>query len=151
MDNKRLFVGNLKWETTEETLMEVFGQFGKVEEASIVMDRNTGRPRGFAFVTMSTEEEADAAVEGMNNQELDGRRLIVNKARPREEGGRRDDRGGFRRDDRGGFNRGGDRGGFRRDDRGDRDSRPQLEVVEGGMADNSASEQMDPADMEEAA
>ena len=110
MDNKKLFVGNLKWETTEETLRESFSQYGTVEEASIVMDRpmddRPPRPRGFAFVTMSTEEEANAAVQGLNDQDIDGRKLIVNHARPKEPsaGGHRD-RGGY-----GGGNRGGYRG-----------------------------------------
>ena len=112
MDNKKLFVGNLQWETTEDILREVFGEFGTVEEATIVMDRpmddRPARPRGFAFVTMSTEAEANAAIEGVNNREVDGRKLIVNHARPKEQSDRRPS---------GGFNRGGN-GGFQ--DRGSR-------------------------------
>lgn len=113
MDTKKLFVGNLKWETTEATLAEAFGQYGTVEEVSIVMDRpmddRPPRPRGFAFVVMSTPEEATAAVNGLNDQDIDGRKLIVNHARPKEQsaGGNRD-RGGF-----GGGNAGGSRGGYR--------------------------------------
>lgn len=108
MDNKKLFVGNLKWETTEAILAEAFAQYGEVEEVSIVMDRpmddRPPRPRGFAFVTMKTEEGANAAISGLNDQELDGRKLIVNHARPKEQssGGNRD-RGGFGGGDRGGY------------------------------------------------
>ena len=93
MSNK-LFVGNISFNTTENDLQDTFGAHGTVTEATLMMDRSTGRPRGFGFVTMSTNEEAQKAVEAMNGTSLDGRALTVNIARPREErsgggGGRR--------------------------------------------------------------
>jgi RNA recognition motif-containing protein len=93
MSNK-LFVGNLSFNTTENDLQDAFSAHGTVTEANLMMDRSTGRPRGFGFVTMSTTEEAQRAVEAMNGTSLDGRALTVNIARPREErsgggGGRR--------------------------------------------------------------
>lgn len=81
----RLFVGNLSFRTTENELQDAFAAFGTVLEANLMLDRATGRPRGFAFVTMSTAEEAQKAVEAMNGKELGGRVLTVNIARPREE------------------------------------------------------------------
>lgn len=84
MSNK-LFVGNLSFNTTENDLQDAFGAHGTVTEANLMMDRSTGRPRGFGFVTMSTTEEAQKAVEAMNGTTLDGRALTVNIARPREE------------------------------------------------------------------
>ena len=83
--NNKLFVGNLSFNTTENDLQDAFAAFGTVTEANLMMDRSTGRPRGFGFVTMSTPEEATKAVEGMNGKSLDGRALTVNIARPREE------------------------------------------------------------------
>jgi len=80
-----LFVGNLSFKTTENDLQDTFAEFGTVTEANLMMDRSTGRPRGFGFVTMSTPEEAAKAVEGMNGKSIDGRALTVNLARPREE------------------------------------------------------------------
>jgi len=100
----KLFVGNLSFSITENDLQDAFAVHGTVLEANLMMDRATGRPRGFAFVTMSTPEEAQKAIEAMNGKELAGRALTVNIARPREErpagggGGRRDFRGGGRRD-----------------------------------------------------
>jgi RNA recognition motif-containing protein len=100
MSNK-LFVGNLSFNTTENDLHDAFAAHGTVVEANLMMDRATGRPRGFAFVTMSTPEEAQKAIEALNGKQLDGRALTVNIARPREErpgggggGGRREYRGG---------------------------------------------------------
>jgi RNA recognition motif-containing protein len=84
MKNK-LFVGNLSYNTTENDLQDAFSAHGTVMEANLMMDRATGRPRGFGFVTMSSDEEAQKAVEAMNGQSLDGRPLTVNIARPREE------------------------------------------------------------------
>jgi cold-inducible RNA-binding protein len=81
----KLFVGNLSFNTTENDLQDAFAQFGNVSEVNIMMDRMTNRPRGFAFITMSTPEEAKSAIEGMNGKELDGRALTVNEARPRED------------------------------------------------------------------
>jgi RNA recognition motif-containing protein len=99
MSNK-LFVGNLSFNTTENDLNDAFAAFGTVTEANLMMDRTTNRPRGFGFVTMSSPEEAQKAIEGLNGKEMDGRALTVNVARPREErsggggGGRREYGGG---------------------------------------------------------
>jgi len=99
MSNK-LFVGNLSFNTTENDLQDAFAAFGSVTETNLMMDRMTNRPRGFAFVTMSSAEEAQKAIEGMNGKDMDGRALTVNVARPREErpagggGGRREFGGG---------------------------------------------------------
>ena len=84
MSNK-LFVGNLSFNTTENDLQDAFAAFGTVTEANLMMDRMTNRPRGFGFVTMSTPEEAQKAIDALNGKELDGRALTVNIARPREE------------------------------------------------------------------
>jgi cold-inducible RNA-binding protein len=86
----KLFVGNLSFNTTENDLQDAFAAHGNVVEANLMTDRTTGRPRGFGFVTMSTPEEAQKAIEAMNGATLDGRALTVNEARPREErpGGR---------------------------------------------------------------
>ena len=98
MSNK-LFVGNLSFNTTENDLQDAFAAHGTVVEANLMMDRMSGRPRGFAFVTMSTPEEAQKAIEALHGQPLDGRNLTVNVARPREErpagGGDGGRRGGF--------------------------------------------------------
>jgi RNA recognition motif-containing protein len=85
MSNNKLFVGNLSFNTTENELQDAFAAHGTVMEANLMMDRATGRPRGFGFVTMSTPEEAAKAVEAMNGKSIDGRALTVNIARPREE------------------------------------------------------------------
>jgi RNA recognition motif-containing protein len=92
----KLFVGNLSWDVSESALQEAFSQHGPVSEVKVVMDRDTGKPRGFAFVTMGTKEAADAAIKAMNGAELQGRALTVNEARAREErpGGGRGGRGG---------------------------------------------------------
>lgn len=84
MSNK-LFVGNLSFQTTENDLQDAFSLHGVVVETVIMLDRATGRPRGFGFITMGTPEEAQKAIEAMNGVELDGRSLTVNLARPREE------------------------------------------------------------------
>src|ERR1700739_3152573 len=93
MSNK-LFVGNLSFDLTENDLQDAFAAYGTVTEASLMMDRMTNRPRGFGFVTMSTPEEAQKAIAGLNGRELGGRALTVNVARPREEGGGGRPRGG---------------------------------------------------------
>jgi RNA recognition motif-containing protein len=98
MSNSKLYVGNLSFKTTEDELRAHFGQFGTVTDVYVAMDKMTGRPRGFAFVTMSTPEEAKVAAEKVNGVELGGRQLTVNEARPKE------DRPG------GGFGGGGGRG-----------------------------------------
>ena len=99
----KLYVGNLAFQTTSQELQELFAQAGTVESASVVEDRETGRSRGFAFVEMSTNEEATAAIDQFNGKELGGRALKVNEAKPRE------NRGGGGRGFGGG---GGNRGGF---------------------------------------
>ena len=123
MGNSKLYVGNLSFKTTEDELRAAFGQFGTVTDLYVAMDKMTGRPRGFAFITMGTEEEAKAATEKMNGTDLGGRQLTVNEARPKEErpgggfgGGGRGFGGGGGGGGRGGF--GGGRGGDR--DRGER-------------------------------
>jgi RNA recognition motif-containing protein len=119
--NNKLFVGNLSFNTTENALQDAFAAHGTVVEANLMMDRMTGRPRGFGFVTMSTAEEAERAISALNGAQIDGRALTVNIARPREDrppggggGGRGGDRGP-RRDFRGGGSGGG--GGGRGGDR----------------------------------
>jgi RNA recognition motif-containing protein len=92
----KLFVGNLSFDTTENDLQDAFAAHGTVEETNLMMDRDTGRPRGFAFVTMSSPEEAQKAIDALNGKDLDGRALTVNIARPREErSGGGGGRGGF--------------------------------------------------------
>ena len=83
--NTKLFVGNLSFNLTENDLQEAFAAHGNVVEANLMLDRATGRSRGFAFVTMGSEEEAQKAIEAMNGASLDGRNLTVNLARPRED------------------------------------------------------------------
>lgn len=109
MSNK-LFVGNLSFQTTENDLQDAFAAYGSVTETNLMMDRMTNRPRGFGFVTMSTPEEAQAAIDGLNGRDLGGRAITVNVARPREErpaggGGRREFGGGNRGGGGGGRNR----------------------------------------------
>jgi RNA recognition motif-containing protein len=105
MSNK-LFVGNLSFDITENDLQDAFAAYGTVTETNLMMDRMTNRPRGFGFVTMSTAEEAQNAIAGLNGRDLSGRAITVNVARPREErpaGGRREfggSRGGSRGGDR---------------------------------------------------
>jgi len=81
----KLFIGSLAWATTDEGLRAAFEQFGTVEDAVVITDRMSGRSKGFGFVTMATAEEAQAAMDGMNEQDLDGRKIMVNEARPKEE------------------------------------------------------------------
>ncbi|HWX21661.1 MAG TPA: RNA-binding protein [Candidatus Binatia bacterium] len=83
--NTKLFVGNVSFETTENDLQDAFAAHGTVVEANLLMDRSTGRPRGFGFVTMSSAEEAQKAIAAMNGALVNGRNLTVNEARPREE------------------------------------------------------------------
>jgi RNA recognition motif-containing protein len=103
---KRLYVGNLSYQTTELELRDSFGQFGTVADAKVVTDRETGRPRGFAFVEMSTDQEAQEAIAQMNGRELGGRALNVNEAQERSGGGGGGGGGGGR-----GFGGGGGGGG----------------------------------------
>ncbi len=83
--NTKLFVGNISFNTTENDLQDAFAAHGTVLEANLMVDRASGRPRGFAFVTMSTPEEAQTAINAMNGANLDGRNLTVNEARPKTE------------------------------------------------------------------
>jgi RNA recognition motif-containing protein len=83
--NNKLFVGNLSFNTTENDLQDAFANHGTVLQANLMMDRTSGRPRGFGFVTMGTPEEAQNAINALNGASLDGRSLTVNLARPREE------------------------------------------------------------------
>jgi cold-inducible RNA-binding protein len=85
MSNNKLFVGNLSFNTTENDLQDAFAAHGTVQEVNLMMDRDSGRPRGFGFVTMSTPEEAQAAIDALNGKNVDGRDLTVNIAKPREE------------------------------------------------------------------
>ena len=107
---KKLYVGNLSFHTTSQDLQELFGQAGTVESASVIEDRDTGQSKGFAFVEMSTEEEAAAAIEQFNGKEVSGRALKVNEARPRENRGGGGGGRGFG-GNRGGGGYGGNRGG----------------------------------------
>ena len=81
----KLYVGNLSFNTTETDLQDAFGPFGSVNDVKIMQDRDTGRSRGFGFVTMSSTAEGQAAIEGLNGKALDGRNLTVNEAKPRED------------------------------------------------------------------
>jgi RNA recognition motif-containing protein len=99
--NNKLFVGNLSFNTTQDDLNAAFSAHGTVTDTTLMMDRETGRPRGFGFVTMSSDEEAQKAIDALNGKDMDGRALTVNVARPREErtgggggGGRREYGGG---------------------------------------------------------
>ena len=98
MGNK-LYVGNLAYSVRDESLQGAFSQFGTVTSAKVMMDRETGRSKGFGFVEMGSDAEAQAAINGMNGQALEGRAIVVNEARPREERP-------------GGFGGGGGRGGY---------------------------------------
>lgn len=108
----KLYVGNLPFSITEQSLKDLFASHGSVASARIITDRDTGRSKGFGFVEMGSDDEAQAAIETLNGQEYEGRKLVVNEARPQEPrtggggfgGGRGGDRGG-----RGGFGGGGNR------------------------------------------
>jgi RNA recognition motif-containing protein len=103
----KLYVGNLSFNTTNQDLNDLFGQVGTVESANVVEDRDTGRSRGFGFVEMSSQEEADNAIAQFNGKEVDGRELKVNEAKPQENrGGGGGGRGGY------GGGGGGGRGGY---------------------------------------
>lgn len=114
----KLYVGNLSFRVTSDDLFEHFSQAGAVESANVVFDRDTGRSRGFGFIEMASEDEANTAIEQFNGEEYDGRNMVVNAARPREEGGRGGNdrgggRGGYGGGRGGGNNRGGGSGGGR--------------------------------------
>ena len=113
MGNK-LYVGNLSYNVRDEDLQQAFAQYGSVSSAKVMMDRDTGRSKGFGFVEMGSDAEAQAAINGMNGQALDGRAIVVNEARPREErpGGFGGGGGGSSRSGGGGFGGGGSGGGY---------------------------------------
>lgn len=115
----KLYVGNLSFSTSEQQLRDLFAQHGDVSSATLVMDRETGRPRGFGFVEFSNDEHARAAMAALNGKNVDGRDLTVNEAKPREAGGG-GGRGGFGGGGggRGGFGGGGGGGGGGRGGRG---------------------------------
>ncbi len=110
----KLYIGNLSFNTSTQDLEELFGECGTVESANIIEDRDTGRSRGFAFVEMSSQEEAQKAISELNGREIDGRELKVNEAKPQEKraggGGGGGGRGGY--GGGGGGNRGGGGGGY---------------------------------------
>ena len=95
---KKLYVGNLSYGTTDSDLQRMFEEFGTVESAQVIMDRESGRSKGFGFVEMGSQQEAEAAIKALNGKDMDGRALTVNEAKPRE--------------DRGGRSGGGGRGGY---------------------------------------
>src|SRR5207237_5905838 len=99
---KKLYVGNLSYDTTDATLEQMFAAHGTVQSAQVIMDRDTGRSKGFGFVEMGSDQEAQAAIQALNGQEVGGRSLTVNEARPKEGGG-----GGGRSGGGGGGGRGG--------------------------------------------
>jgi cold-inducible RNA-binding protein len=93
---KNIFVGNLSFGTTENSVRSMFESYGTVERVNIVTDRDTGQPRGFAFVEMSVDSEAEAAINGLNGRDVDGRTLNINEARPKTDRGSGGGGGGFR-------------------------------------------------------
>lgn len=104
---KKLYVGNLGFGVTDGQLQELFAPYGTVASVQVITDRDTGRSKGFGFVEMGTDQEAQAAITGMNGQMVEGRALTVNEARPKEGGGGGGGRGGY-----GGGGGGGGRGGY---------------------------------------
>jgi RNA recognition motif-containing protein len=105
---KKLYVGNLPYSVSDSDLQAMFEPFGTVESAQVIVDRDTGRSKGFGFVEMASPQEGQAAIEGMHDKDIGGRKLVVNEARPREDRGGGGGRGGFG----GGGGRGGRGGGF---------------------------------------
>ncbi|MBD3421082.1 MAG: RNA-binding protein [Chitinivibrionales bacterium] len=107
-----IYVGNLSYDVTEDEVRELFAQHGEIDSVKMINDRDTGRPKGFCFVEMPQDEQADSAIEALNESEVKGRPIKVNKARPRESGGGR--RGGPPRRGGGGkYGGGGGGGGYR--------------------------------------
>ena len=103
---KKLYVGNLAYSIDDGSLQQIFGAHGTVQSAQVIMDRDTGRSKGFGFVEMGSDQEAQAAIQALNGAEVEGRTLTVNEARPKTEGGGRGGRGGY------GGGGGGGRGGY---------------------------------------
>jgi RNA recognition motif-containing protein len=104
---KKLYVGNLPYGVSDSGLAEMFAAYGSVQSAQVIVDRDTGRSKGFGFVEMSSDAEAQAAIDAMNGKDIDGRALTVNEARPKTDGG------GGRGGGRGGYGGGGGGGGRR--------------------------------------
>ena len=102
---RKLYVGNLTYGVTNSTLEQMFAVHGTVQSAQVIMDRDTGKSKGFGFVEMKTDQEAQAAIAALNGKEMEGRKLTVNEAKPKTEGGGRGGSGGGR----GGFGGGGGR------------------------------------------
>lgn len=109
--NNKLYVGNLSYSVTDDDLSNQFAEFGQVSSAKVMIDRDTGRSKGFGFVEMGTDEQAQAAINGLNGKSLGGRALTVNVARPREERSDGGFRGGSRSGGGGGYGGGNNRGG----------------------------------------
>ena len=115
---KKLYVGGLPYSTTNEELKDVFSKAGEVSSATVIIDKMSGRSRGFGFVEMTNDADADKAIEMFNDKELGGRKILVNEARPMEDRPKREggfgggSRGGFGGGNRGGFGGGNDRGGY---------------------------------------
>lgn len=109
---KKLYVGNLGWGVTDSQLQDMFAAYGTVASAQVIMDRDTGRSKGFGFVEMGTDQEAQAAISGMHGQMVEGRPLTVNEARPKEGGGGGGRGGGGGGGGRGGYGGGGGGGGY---------------------------------------
>src|SRR5919199_6679508 len=105
---KNIYVGNLSWETTSDDLLALFQEHGKVTRAQVITDRETGRSRGFGFVEMDNDQEAQKAIDALNGADFNGRPLTVNEAKPREDRGGGGGGGGGR----GGYGGGGGRGGY---------------------------------------
>lgn len=115
-DPKKLFVGNLSFDTTKDTVESIFSEHGTITDLALITDRMTGRSRGIAFVTFETEDQAQSAIDALNGMEVDGREIIVNVSRPKKPrtGGYNNRRGGYRGGNRNNNDR---RGGYNRDDR----------------------------------
>src|SRR4029077_19548709 len=109
---KKLYVGNLSYGLNDSDLQRIFEPHGTVQSAQVIMDRDTGRSKGFGFVEMGTDQEAQAAIQALNGSEIEGRSLTVNEARPKTEGGRGPGGGGGGRGGYGGGGGGGGRGGY---------------------------------------
>ena len=109
---QKLYVGNLSYNTTSSDLEQLFSQHGTVQSAEVISDRDTGRSKGFGFVEMGSDQEAQAAIAALNGQQQDGRTLTVNEAKPREDRGPRGGGGGGGRGGYGGGGGGGGRGGY---------------------------------------
>jgi RNA recognition motif-containing protein len=121
--NTKMYVGNLPFSASDSDIRELFSQYGTVSDIFLPMDRESGRPRGFAFVTMDTPEAMQAAITALNGQEFQGRKLGINEARPREERPGGFGGGGGGGGSRGGYGGGGGGGGGKRFDRGSRGGR----------------------------